>query len=77
MKTHKEYITTQNDLEIWGSKYSWESWFTKEPLIDIRTNKIYNINDYVFALMSYIDENGKLIIVNELQYFKPYTAEKE
>ena len=76
MKTHKELITEYLDFEVWESRYSWESWITSEPLIDIRTNKIYKSGEWVFALISYLDDNNKIVYLNELQYLQKYTEEK-
>jgi hypothetical protein len=75
MKSNKEFIKEYLGFEIWESRYSWDSWIAAEPIVDIRTNKIYNKGDLIFALVSYLDENNKVVYVNELQYFKKYSKE--
>lgn len=71
MKTNKELLLKNCDYELWGSKYVFESWVAVCDMEDVRTNKIYKKGDLIFTLISYIDDNGKLQYINELQYIKP------
>lgn len=67
--TKPEFIKKLDTVEVWGSKYTFESWLAKKVTVDIRTGKYYYVGDLCFALVSYLDENGKNHIINEKQYF--------
>ena len=68
--TTKEYITKVDNLEIWAAKYTFKSWIVYDrPEIDTRTGKIYYIGDLCFALISYVDKEGKYHLVDETKYF--------
>ena len=68
----KERIWSNEDLEIWQSKYIFKSWIAPCKLINTKTNTIYYKGDLCFALIGVIDEEGKMSWVNELQYFQRY-----
>ena len=68
--SNKEYIKAVDSLELWASKYTFKSWIVQgKPILDIRTNKKYFSGDLVFALIGYIDEDGKYHLVDETKYF--------
>ena len=68
--TIKEFISKSDNLELWASKYTFKSWIVQgKPILDIRTNKKYFSGDLVFALIGYIDEDGKYHLVDDTKYF--------
>jgi hypothetical protein len=70
--TFKERIVSKNGIELWQSKYIFNSWIAPCKLINTKTNTIYYKGDLCFALIGYIDDTGKMIWVNEDKDFKRY-----
>lgn len=70
--TPREFIKkTETGLEIWGSRYHFESWVVEpdKAYKDSRTDITYNSGDRIFTLIGYLDDDGKYVFVNEKQYF--------
>lgn len=74
MRSNKELVYKQEELEIWASKYTFESWITDIPLHNTKTNETYSKGDLIFCLLSYIDLDGKVININEKQYLQPINS---
>jgi hypothetical protein len=64
-RSYFEYINTVDNLEIWGAKYTFKTWYTPVDLINISTGEIYKAGDLCFIVISYMDSTGKICYTNE------------
>ena len=68
--TTKEFIKNIDGLDVWATKYTFKSWYVEKTTVDTRTDTIYFKGDICFALISYIDGDGKYHLIDETKYFR-------